>query len=267
MNKPPIKFHPRKRFGQHFLRDQMVLQKIVGAIQPKPDDQLVEIGPGEGALTRYLLPLVEHLVVIEIDRDLIKALEQLFSSQRNLTIHEADALSFNFTELTTAPHKLRIVGNLPYNISTPLLFKLLTHLDAIKDMYFLLQKEVVERLTATVGSKHYGRLGVMTQYFCENTAVFDVDPQAFTPPPKVNSSLIRMIPLITRQQKAQDLTVLSKVVKQAFNYRRKTLTNSLKPLISQNQLVTLNIDPSCRAQELSVDDYVRISNSIAVKSR
>ena len=252
----------RKRFGQHFLQDPATLHHIVRAIAPRPSDHVVEIGPGRAALTQLLLPHVKQLDVIEIDRDLVAYLQQTFHEQKNLIIHAGDVLSFDFTAL--ADHTpLRIVGNLPYNISTPLLFKLFPCIERIQDMHFMLQKEVVERLTAPVGNHHYGRLSVMSQYFCDNALLFIVPPEAFSPSPAVDSAFIRMIPH-TPTLIANDLSTLSLVVREAFNYRRKTLSNGLKKIIPSDLLVSLNIDPHQRPQQLKVEDFVKISNMVEI---
>lgn len=251
----------RKRFGQHFLQDPQTLQDIALAIAPNETDHMIEIGPGRGALTELLLPVVKQLDVIEIDRDLVTHLKQAYDNKKNLNIHEADVLSFDFNTLTKDRHSLRIVGNLPYNISTPILFKLFSSLEIIQDMHFMLQKEVVERLTAKVGSRDYGRLSVMSQYFCENIKLFSIEPSAFSPPPKVDSAFIRMIPRRSLQPLANDLKTFSNVVREAFNYRRKTLSNCLKKIISNDDLIRLGIDPKKRPQELTVEDFVKISNN------
>lgn len=252
----------RKRFGQHFLTDKNILNNMAMAIGPQQDDCLVEIGPGRGALTDFLYPALKTLHVIEIDRDLIAYLKTRFASGEQLIIHEGDVLSFDFDTLC-AGNTVRIVGNLPYNISTPLLFKLFEHASHIKDMYFLLQLEVVNRLTAPVGSKNYGRLSVMSQYFCESTSLFQVGPNAFTPPPKVESAFIQMVPR-TPSILANDIRALSLVVREAFSYRRKTLQNALKKLVTAEQLQSLHIDPRTRPQHVSVEDYVRISHLIQI---
>ncbi len=247
----------RKRFGQHFLRDTRVLQQIVTAIAPHANDHLVEIGPGDGALTHHLIGKTQQLDLIELDRDLIALLQNKFGNAA--TIYEGDVLNFDFHQLNNTP--LRPVGNLPYNISTPLIFHLFNFLDVIKDMHFLLQKEVVDRLTANVGSHQYNRLSVMTQYYCNNEMLFTVEPDAFNPPPKVVSAFVRLQPK-QRTEQANDLSVFHDVVREAFNYRRKTLNNSLKKLVTADQLLALNIDPKQRPQELSVEDYIRISNAL-----
>ncbi len=252
------KHTPRKRFGQHFLEDQSVLHEIISSINPQPTDHLIEIGPGEAALTEILLEHAGHLDAIEIDRDLVRTLKERFQ-QAAFKVYEGDVLDFDFTSLVQKSQKLRVVGNLPYNISTPLLFHLFDQLDCIEDMHFLLQKEVVERLCAEPNSQHYGRLSVMAQYHCQTFYLFEVEPEAFNPPPKVDSAVIRLIPH-PKDKLTANAEALSLVVREAFNQRRKTLANSLKRLMSQAQLNELGINPQCRAQELSVADFVRISD-------
>lgn len=254
--------HPRKRFGQHFLHDTSVLTNIVANIAPNNTEHLVEIGPGQGALTECLLPYVARLDAIEIDRDLVTRLEKQFIDNKNFFLHQHDALTFELKTLSDAT--CRVVGNLPYNISTPLLFHLFNQIDFIQDMHFLLQKEVVERLTAEVGSHHYSRLSVMAQYFCDNTDLFDVRPEAFTPPPKVQSAFVRLVPH-QQPQTAKNFLQFSQVVQQAFNYRRKTLSNSLRSLIDPDKLEAIGIDPKLRPQVLSVADFIRISDAISVE--
>ncbi len=249
---------PRKRFGQNFLHDQNIINKIVAAINPKPSQAIVEIGPGKGALT---LPLLAHtgvLNVIELDRDLIPLLKMACLDSGSLTIHQCDALRYDFSALATQPHSLRIVGNLPYNISTPLLFHLLASAHLIKDMHFMLQKEVVERLTAQPNTNDYGRLSVMIQYHCTTDCLFLVKPGSFDPPPQVDSAIVRLIPHKTLPYPVNNFSLLQKIVAQAFSQRRKTLRNSLKTLISAEALTSLAIDPQLRPENLSVQDYTRI---------
>ncbi len=253
-------FQARKRFGQHFLTDSAILEQMATAIEAHPDDSLIEIGPGKGALTQYLLNQVKHLEVIEIDRDLTAYLLDHYSDVKNLTIHNADILHFDW-RLITVPRPLRIVGNLPYNITTPLLFKLFEISDQIQDMHFLLQKEVVNRLTATPGSTNYGRLSVMAQYYAQLAELFTVDAQAFSPPPKVESAYIKIMPRPPLFP-ANDFGIFSGVVKEAFSYRRKTLANSLRRLITVEELLRLNINPEWRPQQITVENFVKISNII-----
>ncbi len=253
---------PRKRFGQHFLIDHRIIQKIVSAINPKEDDQLIEIGPGRGALTKFILSRVAKLTVVELDRDLILGLKLLASDAHQIEVINEDVLNYDFSELTDESHTLRIVGNLPYNISTPLIFHLLDHKAVIKDMHFMLQKEVVDRLVATVGEKDYSRLGVMVQYHCQVQHLFDVSRHAFQPPPKVESAVVRLIPHNQLPYPAKDYQVFADVVRHAFMHRRKTIRNCLKDMISANDLVTLNIDPSLRPEQISLPQYVVIANKL-----
>ncbi len=251
-------FRPRKRFGQHFLTDQTVLEQIAEAIGLAPDDSLIEIGPGKGALTQFLLPRVKHLDAIEIDRDLAAYLETKYAKADNLTIYNADVLHFDWQTLLAQSQ--RIVGNLPYNITSVLLFKLFAWSSQIKDMHFLLQKEVVERLVAAPGNHHYGRLSVMAQYHCAITLLFTVDAHAFSPPPRVQSAFARFVPHAIPPFKAQDFNLFTALVKEAFCYRRKTLANSLHKFITASALESLNIDPRWRAEQITVENFVKISN-------
>ncbi len=252
--------HPRKRFGQNFLRDEIIIDRIITAISPNKNDHIIEIGPGLGVLTEKLLPQVHKLDVIEIDRDLIPKLKNKFKDFKNLTIHSADALTFDFKKLVNEDQKLRIVGNLPYNISSPLLFHLISQLNAIKDMCFLLQKEVVERLCASSGIKSYGRLSVMVQYFCQATNLFIVPPEAFKPKPKVNSAMVHLIPHKKIPFIAKNIKVLENVVRLAFTQRRKTLQNALKKIILTESLSKIDIDPKKRPEQITIEQYVKISN-------
>ena len=240
----------RKRFGQNFLTDTQVVERIVSTIAPKKDDHLLEIGPGQGAMTLPLLEQVDQLNVIEIDRDLITLLKS-FNSEK-LVIHEGDALKFDFS---TLPSPLRVVGNLPYNISSPILFHLLAYRAHIKDMTFMLQKEVVERMVAAPGSKTYGRLSVMMQAFFECELIFIVPPESFDPAPKVDSAIVYLKPL--KQPLTNNLPVFEKIVKACFAQRRKTLRNNLKSLMSSEQTC---IDLSQRAEVLSLEDFVTLSH-------
>lgn len=255
---------PRKRFGQHFLTDTHVLQEIIACLALQKTDHVVEIGPGKGALTQYLLSELDHLNAVELDRDLIAYLQQHFHSN-SLTIFSADALNFSYASLSKNKRDLRIVGNLPYHISTPLLFKLFSEMDTIYDMHFMLQKEVVLRLTAEMGSEDYGRLSVMTHYFCECDYLFTVPPDAFDPPPKVESAMVRLVPHQQTLLSPAEFHAFSDVVKEAFNFRRKKLSNSLKRLIDANTLRSLRIDVNARPQDISVADYIRIGQSISVR--
>ncbi|MCK0506893.1 16S rRNA (adenine(1518)-N(6)/adenine(1519)-N(6))-dimethyltransferase RsmA [Aromatoleum anaerobium] len=252
----------RKRFGQNFLSDPNIIRKIIDAIRPVPGETVVEIGPGLGAMTDPLVERLSHLHVVEIDRDLIARLHERYSPER-LTIHEGDALKFDFATLG-AP--LRVVGNLPYNISTPLLFHLAEFAAAVRDMTFMLQKEVVMRMVAEPGTEDYGRLSVMLQYRFRMGRLFDVPPGAFRPAPKVTSSIVRMVPLPAEQRTAQDEALLERVVAAAFGQRRKTLRNTLREWLDEADFPALGIDPGLRGERLTVADYVAITNYIAAKS-
>ncbi|MDP2794448.1 MAG: 16S rRNA (adenine(1518)-N(6)/adenine(1519)-N(6))-dimethyltransferase RsmA [Sulfurisoma sp.] len=258
----------RKRFGQNFLVSPGIIRKIVAAIAPKPADLVVEIGPGLGALTTPLLECVERLHVVEIDRDLIARLKQTYPPER-LVIHEGDALAFDFAALG---ERLRIVGNLPYNISTPLLFHLAGFADRVRDMHFMLQKEVVDRMVAAPGGTDYGRLSVMLQYRFDMERLFVVPPGAFSPAPKVDSAIVRLIPKrlgVTEGNPrgtgatAKNEEVFARVVMAAFSQRRKMLRNTLRELITEDRLSALGITPTARAEELSVADYVRLADALA----
>lgn len=252
---------PRKRFGQNFLHDQNVIQRIVNAISPGQGEHLVEIGPGQGALTRQLLPLVGKMDAIELDRDLIEPLKQSCAALGQLTIHSADALKFDFCSLVnSAQQKLRVVGNLPYNISTPLLFHLMEQRHCIKDMHFMLQKEVVERITASPGNGQYGRLSIMLQYYCQAEQLFNVPPGAFFPPPKVDSAVFRLVPHESPPYPAKDEKLLSQVVSQSFSQRRKTIRNNLKGMIEEGVLQELGIDPGLRPERLEPEQFVKLAN-------
>jgi len=252
----------RKRFGQNFLHDQAVISRIIQAIFPQIGEHLVEIGPGQGALTEPLLFACENMDVVELDRDLIPQLNKQFASKKGFRIHEGDALKFDFSPLNKDNCLLRIVGNLPYNISTPLIFHLLSFSGLIKDMHFMLQKEVVDRLVAKPREKNYGRLSVMAQYYCSSEYIMHVGPSAFYPPPKVDSAVVRLIPHSTLPHVCQDVSRLHNVVRSAFSLRRKTLRNSLKEHINTEQLIAINIDPQTRAECLSVKQFVDIANTI-----
>jgi 16S rRNA (adenine1518-N6/adenine1519-N6)-dimethyltransferase len=245
----------RKRFGQHFLHDPGVLKRIVEAIGPMQGDVVVEIGPGEGALTRPLLERIGQLTAIEIDRDLAANLAREFSPQR-LTLLSADVLEFDFSAL---PAGLRIVGNLPYNISTPILFHLARHAGRVRDMHFMLQREVVQRMVAKHSTPDYGRLSVMLQTRFDMRKLFDVGPGAFRPPPKVDSAVVRLVPIA--QTPDRDRSVLEKIVRQAFSARRKTLRNALP--LEPRDYEALGIDPGLRPENISPADYVRIARRIS----
>ena len=260
------KYKTKKRFGQHFLHDHHVIQKLIYEINPSKSDLMVEIGPGLGALTFPLIENIDKLHVVEIDRDVIKRLNE--RNNPKVIIHSVDALKFNFSELSENGESLRVVGNLPYNISTPLIFHLLESLvtqdskPSISDMHFMLQNEVVQRITAKPGTKAFGRLSVMVQYYCETEYLFFVAPESFDPPPKVDSAILRLKPWVEPPFVAKDNNQLSSLVAQAFSMRRKTLRNNLKKIVNSEQIESLGIDPSNRAETLSVEDFVKLSNLV-----
>jgi 16S rRNA (adenine1518-N6/adenine1519-N6)-dimethyltransferase len=247
---------PRKRFGQHFLIDQAVIAAIVAAVSPHRRDLMVEIGPGLEALTRPLSERLDHLHVIEIDRDIVARLRAAYPAGR-VTVHEGDALKFDFAALGAA---LRVVGNLPYNISTPLLFHLANHAEIVRDIHVMLQREVVDRMVAEPSTAAYGRLSVMLQYRFNMERVLDVPPEAFRPAPRVESAVVRMIPFAQLPHPAADEAWLRKIVTAAFAQRRKTLRNALKPHFDAAALQRLGVDPGARAQELRVADFVRLAD-------
>ncbi|KTD66326.1 16S rRNA (adenine(1518)-N(6)/adenine(1519)-N(6))-dimethyltransferase RsmA [Legionella spiritensis] len=255
-----MRHQPRKRFGQNFLQSQPVIANILTALNAQTDDRFVEIGPGLGALTLPLLQRLKSLTVIEIDTDLQDYLAGLPDTEQRLHLVRADALTVDFSQWG---ERLRLIGNLPYNISTPLLFHLLRYVSFMQDMHFMLQKEVVERIVANPGSKTYGRLSIMIQYFCEAYHLFDVPPQAFHPQPKVHSAVLRLIPHKTPVYPDVSITTLECLVARAFAMRRKTLANNLKTLLSAQQLRQLGIDPGARPEQISVGDYVRMADYLA----
>ncbi len=250
----------RKRFGQNFLQDFRVIDRIVQAVAPLDDDQLVEIGPGLGALTGPLLRAAGKLTVVELDRDLAAGLPQRLGYPQMLTLVEADALKTDFCSLVRGEGQLRVVGNLPYNISTPILFHLISQSRCIHDMHFMLQKEVVDRIVATPGTKDYGRLSVMVQYHCQPTFLFEVPPGAFNPPPKVTSAVFRLQPYGVKPIQAKDEQRFAQIVHHVFTQRRKTLRNSLKNWIAPQTFEALSIDPMTRPEMLSVGQFVALSD-------
>jgi 16S rRNA (adenine1518-N6/adenine1519-N6)-dimethyltransferase len=250
---------PRKRFGQHFLVDREVIAGIVAAIDPQSTDHIVEIGPGLGALTAPLLERVSHLHVIELDRDLSKRLREQYPEGR-LTVHQADVLRFDFGAL---PAPLRIVGNLPYNISTPTLFHVAATADRCKDLHFMLQQEVVDRMIANPSEPEYGRLSVMLQYRFRIERLFAVPPTAFRPRPKVHSAVVRLVPRPKSELECADEALFSKVVRKAFSMRRKTVRNSLSEFVSAADISGLGIEPGRRAETFSVATFVTIANWLA----
>ena len=251
----------RKRFGQNFLIDQQVIADIVNAVAPKRDDCVVEIGPGLGVLTAPLLQRLDHLHVVEIDRDIIARLKKQYSSDK-LTIHEGDALEFDFGTLASSGRQLHIVGNLPYNISTPLLFHLASFADCVYDMHFMLQKEVVERMVAEPGTADFGRLSVMLQYRFVMDWLLDVPPESFDPAPKVDSAVVRLIPRLAAELTVKDEAKFAALVTAAFAQRRKMLRNNLKEMLADEDFARLGIPPTARAEQLSLDDYIRMANSL-----
>ncbi len=267
----------RKRFGQNFLQDPGIISRIVEAIGPANNDHLVEIGPGQAALTTPVIAALgnnNRLNLIEIDRDLAAGLQQQFGADPRVSIHVGDALDIDFGELRQqAKTPLRVFGNLPYNISTPLIFHLLQHTQTtnapavIADMHFMLQREVVERMAATPGSKTYGRLSVMTQYYCQVEPLFDVPPECFSPKPKVMSAIVRLLPYAKAPVIADNPATLDQVVKAAFAQRRKTLRNGLKTMIDTAALHALDIDPGARAETLEISHFVTIANAINVANK
>lgn len=251
-----MKHIPRKRFGQNFLTDQHVLDEIIRAIAPTTADTMVEIGPGQGAMTALLLPRLSRLHVVELDRDLVALLQKKFITER-LIMHAGDALQFDFSTLKPAQGKLRIVGNLPYNISSPLLFHLAQYAPQVEDQHFMLQKEVVERMVSPPGSRDYGRLSVMLQWRYQMEMLFIVPPSAFDPPPKVDSAIVRMRPLASPLD--CDPVRLSSVVTQAFSQRRKVIRNSLGGLFTEAQLIAAGIDPQARPETIALAQYVALA--------
>ncbi|HET7729363.1 MAG TPA: 16S rRNA (adenine(1518)-N(6)/adenine(1519)-N(6))-dimethyltransferase RsmA [Usitatibacter sp.] len=249
---------PRKRFGQHFLTDRHYLRRIVEAIDARPGDSMVEIGPGTGLLTAELAPKLDSLHVVEIDRDLAAALRERFAG--GVVVHEGDALEFDFASL---PAPLRVVGNLPYNVSTPILFRVASVADRVADCTFLLQKEVVERMVAAPGTEAYGRLSVMLQYRFAMDKLLDVPPGAFTPPPKVDSAVVRMVPLGHGRPRARDDERFAALVGAAFAQRRKTLRNAVRAIAAADAFTRAGIDPGRRGETLSVAEFIALSDASA----
>ncbi len=257
----PSSHKHKKQFGQNFLNNGRIIDQIVASIRPKMSDHMVEIGPGEAALTRPLIERVHKLDIIEIDNDLIAPLKIQFATQPAFNLHHTDALKFDYASLLSEGEKpLRIVGNLPYNISSPLMFHLLTYAQHIQDMHFMLQKEVVDRITAKPGIKAYGRLSVMLQYACDTEYLFTVGPENFTPPPKVDSAIVRLIPHKTKPFIAKDEKTFRDIVRQSFSQKRKTLRNNLKGWLSSEQIEQCNIDPSVRAETIPIEGFVKLAN-------
>lgn len=259
-----MKHIAKKRFGQNFLTDQAIIGSLINAIEPKADDVMVEIGPGLGAMTQPLLKKLDHLHVVELDRDIVTWMQGHYPSNK-ITIHNMDALKFDFSSIakSTVEGKIRVVGNLPYNISTPILFHLLENVGNITDMHFMLQKEVVERMVAASSTPAYGRLSVMLQYRLQMEYLFTVPPEAFDPAPKVESAFVRAIPYAQPPCPAVDETLFANIVLAAFGQRRKTLRNTLKGILDDAGFETLGIDSQQRAENLSVASFVSIANHLS----
>lgn len=251
-----MKYIAKKKFGQNFLKDAAIIHSIIQSINPLLNDLLIEIGPGLGALTKPLLEKTHRLLAIELDRDIVSWMENEYS-KKNITIFNEDVLNFNFNQFD---QKIRIVGNLPYNISTPILFKCIDNILNIKDLHFMLQKEVVDRMIATPSSPEYGRLSVMLQYYFAMEHLVDVPKESFEPEPKVESSFVRLIPYEQYPFIANNIEQFARIVKEAFSQRRKTIRNTLKSFISENDFEKIGINPRLRAENLSVSDFVKISN-------
>ncbi|TVS10761.1 MAG: 16S rRNA (adenine(1518)-N(6)/adenine(1519)-N(6))-dimethyltransferase RsmA [Wenzhouxiangella sp.] len=259
MSSPPHR--PRKRFGQHFLKDGQVIERLVRAIAPEPDQQLLEIGPGEGVLTRPLLAAGARVTAVELDRDLASTLADRLGRPAGLEVIQSDILDVDLSAV--APDgPVRVVGNLPYNVSTPILFHLFGQLAQVADLHFMLQKEVVDRLVADPGGREYGRLSVMAGFFCRMDWLFDVPPEAFRPPPKVTSAVIRLKPRAHGECERRLLPALEQVVRQAFGQRRKTLRNSLRVLMDEAAIAAAGVDPGLRPERLSLDQFLRLAEAL-----
>jgi 16S rRNA (adenine1518-N6/adenine1519-N6)-dimethyltransferase len=254
---------PKKSLGQHFLHDRGVIDKIVLAVDPKPGDRLFEIGPGQGAITFPLLRRHGALTVVEFDRDLITPLMESAEGIGELTIIHKDVLKVDFGKLAGDGPPIRLVGNLPYNISSPILFHVLEHADAVRDMHFMLQKEVVDRMGAAPGSKVYGRLSVMLQAVCRVTPLFTVAPGAFRPPPKVDSAVVRLVPKPPAEVGIDDPALFEHLVRDAFGQRRKTMRNAVQALCRGEDIEAVGLRPDARAEQLAVADFVRLANHLA----
>ncbi|WJW75906.1 16S rRNA (adenine(1518)-N(6)/adenine(1519)-N(6))-dimethyltransferase RsmA [Thiohalobacter sp. IOR34] len=253
---------PRKRFGQNFLHDPEIIRRIVEAVNPQPGETLLEIGPGEGAITLPLLEACGRLQVVELDRDLVGPLAERARGRGELSVHNQDALRTDFCALAGG-RRLRLVGNLPYNISTPLLFHLLEQARCLEDMHFMLQKEVVERMAAAPGTPAYGRLSVMIQYRCAVTPLFLIGPGAFRPPPKVDSAFVRLVPHAQPPVEVPDEALFARLVQQAFAQRRKTLRNTLRGLLDEDAIRSCGIDPQVRAEQLDLAAFATLANRAA----
>lgn len=251
----------RKRFGQNFLTSEVTISQLIGAIAAQSGQRIVEIGPGLGVLTEQILASGANLTAIELDRDLIGRLDQCFGSRENFRLINADALTVDFSNF--GANKIRIIGNLPYNISTPMIFHLLKAREQIEDMHFMLQKEVVKRLCSRCGSSAWGRLGIMVQYQCEVTELFEVPPESFDPPPKVNSAVVRLKPH-DKYDRNIDISTLEKIVRIAFNKRRKTLRNALKEMFTEEQISDAGIDSKLRPENLAIEQYITLTKLLNV---
>lgn len=256
---------PKKNLGQHFLADQDIISKIVLAVKPVAGDFLVEIGPGQGAITFPLLKKHGALTVIEFDRDLITPLMESAEGMGDLTIIHKDVLKVDFTKLAADRPAIRLVGNLPYNISTPILFHVLEHAPVVRDMHFMLQKEVIDRMAAEPGSKVYGRLTVMLQARCEVTPLFMVPPHAFRPPPKVDSAVVRLVPLAADKIHIKDAVLFENLVRDAFGQRRKTIRNAMQALATSDDIEAVGLRPDARAEQLPVTDFIKLANFLTSK--
>ncbi|MBR9726408.1 16S rRNA (adenine(1518)-N(6)/adenine(1519)-N(6))-dimethyltransferase RsmA [Shewanella intestini] len=264
-NKVHLGHTARKRFGQNFLTNDTIISRIVGAIAPDNDHVMVEIGPGLGAITEPVAESIDNLCVVELDRDLVERLQSHPFLKDKLTIHQGDALQFDFRQLKQAGKKMKVFGNLPYNISTPLMFHLFEFAEEIETMHFMLQKEVVLRLSASPGTKAYGKLTVMAQYYCQVVPVLEVPPSAFTPAPKVDSAVVRLLPFDTKPFPCEDVNVLRHVCTTAFNMRRKTLRNNLKTIFTDEEFSQLNVDSTLRPEQITVEQYVALANLLCQK--
>jgi len=265
----PNQYQAKKRFGQNFLQDPAIIDRIVKSIQPRENDNIVEIGPGLGAITREILPYSKAISVIELDRDIIPKLKFNCDRVGELTIYQQDALKTNFSEFAKTQSNgssgIRVIGNLPYNISTPIMFHLFDFLDDIQDMHFMLQKEVVERMSAAPNSKTYGRLSVMTQYFCKPQMLFVVPPESFEPAPKVDSAIVRLVPNQNKPDIA-DFKLFSTMVTEAFNMRRKTIRNAWKKRLILDEFDIIGIKSNLRPENLSLDNFVAAANFVSAKA-
>lgn len=261
-----MKHIAKKRFGQNFLTDQSIITSLIDAINPKLDEIIVEIGPGLGALTKPLLAKINHLNVVEIDRDIVSWMQNEYQkpayAQNIIDVHNIDVLKFDFK---TLGNHIRVVGNLPYNISTPILFHLLENLACITDMHFMLQKEVVDRMVAVPSTPEYGRLSVMLQYYLQMEYLITVPPESFEPAPKVESAFVRCVPHVTTPYVAEDVSLFSKIVLSAFGQRRKTIRNTLKDFLNDHDFIALNLDSQLRAENLSTQQFVSISNYVSTQ--